>query len=91
MNRFFLTLLALLTGLAVPSSGVNARACSACAAEIGAPAAIRGASAIAAQQAASRALPVAPVTRRLRIPLPLRASLSLATPAVHIGIDRAHT
>jgi hypothetical protein len=91
MNRFFLTLLALLTGLAVPNTGVNARACTACGMEIGAPAALRGSSQNAVQNAAPRVNAPAPNTRRIRIPVPLRASLAIVTPTVRMGVDRSLT
>ncbi len=91
MNRFFLTLLALLTGLAAQSTGVNARDCTACGTEIGAPAALRGASQNTVQNTAPR--PSAPTanSRRIRITVPVRANLAIITSAVRIGVDRALT
>jgi len=89
MIRLLLSLLALMSGLAVQGSPAQARLCAGHDTEIGAPAPIRLAAHVAVRVAALAVVHRAPAALDMGPALRLPAAQIDAHPGVLIGIDRA--
>ena len=89
MIRLLLSLLAMVSGLAVQGMPAQARLCGACETEIGAQAPARASAQVAVRVTALAIGQRTPSTRSVSPALRLPAAFVVARPGVLIGIDRA--
>jgi len=89
MIRLLLSLLALVSGLAVQGAPAQARLCAPHETEIGAQAPVQMAAHVAVRVAALAVVPRAPSALTVGPVLRLPAAMVVAQPGVLIGIDRA--